>query len=45
MYADMVKLPLENMVFRFDGDQISPTSTPKEQDMDDDDIVEVYIRS
>ena len=41
----MTKLPLESMVFRFDGDQISPTSSPKELDMEDDDIIEVNVRS
>ncbi|KAG0625752.1 hypothetical protein M758_2G078500 [Ceratodon purpureus] len=45
VYADLTKLPLESMAFRFDGDQISPNSSPKELDMEEGDIIEVYIRS
>ena len=45
VYANLVKVPLEKMVFRFDGDQISHNSTPKELDLEDNDVVEVYIKS
>lgn len=42
MYAKMAKAPLANMTFRFDGDQLSPNSTPEEHDMEDGDIIEVH---
>lgn len=42
VYAKMAKAPLANMTFRFDGDQLSPNSTPEEHDMEDGDIIEVH---
>jgi hypothetical protein len=45
VYADLTKLPLEKLLFRFDGDEISPNDTPKELDMEEGYIIEVYIRS
>ncbi|KAG0612870.1 hypothetical protein M758_6G058500 [Ceratodon purpureus] len=44
-YARMVKASLPNLSFRFDGDQLAPNSTPKEHDMEDEDIIEVYDKS
>lgn len=45
MYADKVKLDIQNLVFRFDGDKISPTATPDGLGMEDDDIIEVHVKS
>lgn len=45
MYADKLKLDQKSLVFCFDGDKISPTATPDELDMEDNDIVEVHIKS
>lgn len=44
MYAEKVKLDLQNLVFSFDGDKISPTATPAGLEMEDDDIIEVHVR-
>lgn len=45
MYADKVKLKMESLVFSFDGDKVSPTSTPEGLDMEDEDMIEVHIKS
>ncbi|KAL6351000.1 hypothetical protein AAG906_031586 [Vitis piasezkii] len=45
MYADKLKLDLKSLIFCFDGDKISPTATPDELGMEDNDIVEVHIKS
>ena len=42
MYADKVKLDLQNLVFTFDGDKIGPTATPGSLGMDDEDMIEVH---
>lgn len=42
MYAKMVKASLPNLSFRFDGETLAPNSTPKQHDMEDEDIIEVY---
>lgn len=39
-----MKLDLQNLVFSFDGDKISPTTTPGGLGMEDNDIVEVYFK-
>lgn len=44
LYADKLKLDLQNLVFSFDGDKISPTATPGGLGMEDNDIVEVYFK-
>lgn len=44
LYADRLKLDLQNLVFSFDGDKISPTATPGGLGMEDNDIVEVYFK-
>ncbi|XP_019164765.1 PREDICTED: uncharacterized protein LOC109160952 [Ipomoea nil] len=44
LYADKAKLNLQNLIFRFDGDKISPTATPHSLGMEDDDIVEVHVK-
>lgn len=45
MYAEKAKLELQSLVFSFDGDKISPTATPDGLGMEDDDIIEVHVKS
>lgn len=45
VYANMVQASLSSLSFRFDGDQLSPSTTPKELDMEDGDVIEVYDRN
>ncbi|CAK9151281.1 unnamed protein product [Ilex paraguariensis] len=44
MYADKVKLNLQSLIFCFDGDKISPTATPIDLEMEDNDIIEVHVK-
>ncbi|KAK6146837.1 hypothetical protein DH2020_020706 [Rehmannia glutinosa] len=45
MYADRSKLDVKNLVFCFDGDKISPAETPNSLGMEEDDIIEVHVKS
>lgn len=45
MYADRVKLDIEKLAFSFDGDKISPAATPDDLGMEDNDIIEVHVKS
>ncbi|XP_076949003.1 uncharacterized protein LOC143621464 isoform X2 [Bidens hawaiensis] len=45
MYADKVKNKVENLVFCFDGDKINPSTTPGSLEMEDDDMIEVHVKS
>lgn len=45
MYVDKVELDTKNLVFCFDGDKIDPASTPASLGMEDDDIIEVHVKS
>ncbi|KAK1423102.1 hypothetical protein QVD17_18397 [Tagetes erecta] len=45
MYADKVKNKVENLVFCFDGDKIGPSTTPSSLEMEDDDMIEVHVKS
>jgi hypothetical protein len=45
VYANKVQTSLSSLSFRFDGDQLSPSTTPKELDMEDGDVIEVYDRN
>ncbi|GAB4828830.1 hypothetical protein Ancab_018491 [Ancistrocladus abbreviatus] len=45
MYADKLKLDTHSLVFCFDGEKISPSSTPTSLGMEDDDIIEVHVKS
>ncbi|KAL8112206.1 uncharacterized protein LOC141667161 [Apium graveolens] len=45
MYADKVKLDVKTIAFSFDGDKISPTATPADLGMEDEDIVEVHMKA
>lgn len=45
MYAEKVKLDLKQLSFSFDGDKINPSQTPGDIGMEDDDIIEVHMKS
>lgn len=45
MYADKVKSTVESLVFLFDGDKVSPTATPEGLGLEDDDMIEVHLKS
>lgn len=45
MYADKVKLDIQTIAFSFDGDKISPTATPADLGMEDEDIIEVHVKA
>uniref|UniRef100_A0A251RVR2 Putative rad60/SUMO-like domain, Ubiquitin-related domain protein n=1 Tax=Helianthus annuus TaxID=4232 RepID=A0A251RVR2_HELAN len=45
MYVDKVKNKAENLVFCFDGDKVGPTATPISLELEDDDIIEVHVKS
>ncbi|KAL6186535.1 hypothetical protein ACLB2K_042655 [Fragaria x ananassa] len=44
LYADKVKLDIQSLVFRFDGDKIAPDATPQSLGMEDEDIIEVFLQ-
>lgn len=43
-FAEKENLPLEKLIFRFDGDKVDPESTPEDLDMEDDDCIDVNIK-
>lgn len=45
MYADKLKIDPKSLVFIFDGDKVSPDDTPVDLGMEDDDMIEVNIKS
>lgn len=45
MYADRIKLDVKNLVFCFDGDKVSPAETPASLGMEENDIIEVHVKS
>ncbi|PIN23705.1 Ubiquitin-like protein [Handroanthus impetiginosus] len=45
MYADRIKVDVKTLVFCFDGDKISPTATPDSLGMEENDIIEVHVKS
>ncbi|KAK4260768.1 hypothetical protein QN277_003843 [Acacia crassicarpa] len=45
MYSDKIKLDQRNLVFSFDGDKVNPSQTPGGLGMEDDDIIEVHVKS
>lgn len=45
LYADKTKLDVKNLVFCFDGDKINPAATPDSLEMEDNDIIEVHVKS
>ncbi|XP_004497023.1 uncharacterized protein [Cicer arietinum] len=44
-YADKRKCDLKQIVLSFDGDKISSSETPASLGMEDDDIIEVHVKS
>ncbi|XP_023541755.1 uncharacterized protein LOC111801815 [Cucurbita pepo subsp. pepo] len=45
MYADKLKIDPKSLVFVFDGDKVGPDDTPVSLGMEDDDMIEVNIKS
>lgn len=45
MYAERNKVEVKKLVFSFDGDKISPTATPDSLEMEENDIIEVHVKS
>ncbi|EYU30020.1 hypothetical protein MIMGU_mgv1a0166951mg [Erythranthe guttata] len=45
MYADRIKVDTKNLVFCFDGDKINPAATPNSLEMEENDIIEVHVKS
>ncbi|XP_038891511.1 uncharacterized protein LOC120080907 [Benincasa hispida] len=45
MYADKHKIDPKNLIFVFDGDKVGPDDTPVSLGMEDDDMIEVNIKS
>lgn len=45
MYAEKSKLDLRSLVFCFDGDKVGPEATPECLGMEDNEIIEVHVRS
>ncbi|TKY50899.1 Small ubiquitin-related modifier 2-B [Spatholobus suberectus] len=44
-YAEKIKCDLKQIVLSFDGDKISSSETPAGLGMEDDDIIEVHVKS
>ncbi|KAK7390896.1 hypothetical protein VNO78_19082 [Psophocarpus tetragonolobus] len=44
-YAEKIKCDLKRIVLSFDGDKISLSETPASLGMEDDDIIEVHVKS
>ncbi|KAG6398897.1 hypothetical protein SASPL_140368 [Salvia splendens] len=45
IYADKTKLDVKNLVFCFDGDKVTPDQTPNSLGMEENDILEVHVKS
>ncbi|RRT45400.1 hypothetical protein GW17_00009530 [Ensete ventricosum] len=45
LYADKVQIKLDNLVFSFDGDKVCKNATPDGLGLEDDDIIEVHVKS
>jgi len=41
-YSERVGVPVTSLRFLFDGRRINDTDTPKQLEMEDDDVIEVY---
>ncbi|KNA08946.1 hypothetical protein SOVF_158160 [Spinacia oleracea] len=44
-YARKQNIDVQDLVFTFDGDKINPASTPQTLEMEDDDLIEVHVKS
>ncbi|KAK8913716.1 hypothetical protein KSP39_PZI023567 [Platanthera zijinensis] len=45
IYAQKANLKLESLAFSFDGERVSPTATPAGLGLENDDIIEVHVKS
>lgn len=45
LYAEKSKVDVKNLVFCFDGDKINPGETPDSLEMEDNDMIEVHVKS
>ncbi|KAL1568389.1 pescadillo [Salvia divinorum] len=45
IYAEKSKLDVKNLVFCFDGDKVNPDQTPNSLGMEENDILEVHVKS
>lgn len=45
MYADKLRCDLNQIALSFDGDKISLSDTPASLGMEDNDIIEVHVKS
>lgn len=44
LYAKKTELKPEDLTFCFDGDKVSPTTTPTELGLEDGDMIEVHVK-
>ncbi|XP_057542798.1 uncharacterized protein LOC130821155 [Amaranthus tricolor] len=44
-YARKANIDVHKLVFSFDGEKVDPASTPKDLDMEDDDLIEVHVKA
>lgn len=44
MYTEKAQLKLENLVFCFEGDEVSPNETPEGLGLENDDMLEVHMK-
>lgn len=40
-----MKLDAQKLVFSFDGDKINPSETPESLGMEDEDMIEIHVKS
>jgi Ubiquitin-2 like Rad60 SUMO-like len=45
IYAKKVNLKPEDLIFSFDGEKVGPTATPASLELEDDDMLEVHVKS
>ncbi|KAJ3704215.1 hypothetical protein LUZ61_007920 [Rhynchospora tenuis] len=45
LYAKKVNLKPEDLIFTFDGDKVAPTSSPASLELEDEDMLEVHMKS
>ncbi len=42
-FAQTLDLPVRKVKFTFDGDQVKPSSSPQDLDMESDDVIDARI--
>ncbi|KAF3334912.1 Ubiquitin-like protein pmt3/smt3 [Carex littledalei] len=45
IYAKKINIKPEDLVFSFDGEKVGPASTPASLELEDDDMLEVHVKS